>query len=120
MPQLEAQACGVPVICGDWTTMPELMFSGWKVDRKDAEKTYTLQNSYQFDPHVGAIADKLEEAYKKSGYEPAYERAREGAMQYDIRRVVENHWVSVLANIERKLREAPAQSNLMDNLKVLR
>ncbi len=120
MPQLEAQACGVPVICGDWTTMPELMFSGWKVDKKDAEKFYTLQNSYQFLPHVDAITDKLEHAYLMRGSNSMSKEARAGAMQYDIKRVVQDHWIPVLANIERKLQEAPASYNLSQNLQVLR
>ena len=120
MPQLEAQSCGVPVICGDWTAMPELMFSGWKVERKDSEKTYTLQNTYQFDPHADAIADKLELAYQMRGNTDYAKRARAGAQKYDIRRVIKNHWIPVLAKIEKKLQEQPANSNLDDNLKGLR
>jgi glycosyltransferase involved in cell wall biosynthesis len=120
MPQVEAQACGVPVICGDWTAMPELMFSGWKVERKDAEKMYTLQNTYQFLPRTCAIADKLMEAYKKNSYAPTSKRAREGALKYDIRKVVAEHWQPVLANIEAKLQAAPINNNVAQNLKVLR
>lgn len=120
MPQLEAQACGVPVICGDWTTMSELCFSGWKVEKKDADKFFTLQNTYQFLPRVSAIADKLEQAYKAAGSITYPDRARDGALKYDIRRVVEEHWKPVLANIERKLKEQPIASNLSKNLDVLR
>jgi glycosyltransferase involved in cell wall biosynthesis len=119
MPQLEAQACGVPVICGDWTTMPELCFSGWKVERKDATPLYTMQNSYQFLPHVDAIADKLEQAYRMRGNTDYSKRARDGAMKYDINRVVEKYWKPALANIEKKIANAPA-SNLAKNLEVLR
>lgn len=120
MPQLEAQACGVPVICGDWTSMPELMFSGWKVERKDTTPLYTLQNTYQFLPHAGAIADKLEQAYIMRGSKGMSEKARKGAMQYDINKIVENHWIPVLANIERKLQDTPVSDNLAHNLQVLR
>ena len=120
MPQLEAQACGVPVICGDWTSMPELCFAGWQVDKKDADKFYTLQNTYQYLPRVGAIADKLEESYKMRGNTDYSKRAREGAKKYDIKRVIEKHWIPVLANIERKLKEQPKDKNLADNLGVLR
>lgn len=120
MPQLEAQACGVPVICGDWTTMPELCFSGWKVERKDAEKTYTLQNSFQFDPHADAIADKLEQAYRIPGNTDYMKRAREGAMKYDIANIVEKYWKPVLAKLENKLQQTPITANLAQNLSVLR
>lgn len=120
MPQLEAQACGVPVICGDWTAMPELCFSGWKVDRKDAEPFYTLQNSYQFLPHVDAIADKLEQAYKMQGNSDYSKRARAGATKYDIDRVIEKYWTPMLANLQKKIDTAPAADNLSQNLAVLR
>ena len=120
MPQLEAQACGVPVICGDWTTMPELCFSGWKVDRKDAEPFFTLQNTYQFLPRVGAIAEKLEAAYQMRGNTDYMERASDGARQYDINRIIEKHWKPVLEKIEQKLKDQPADNKFAENLAVLR
>lgn len=119
LPQVEAQACGVPVICGDWTTMPELMFSGWKVNRDEAIPEYTLQNSYQFIPLVGAIADRLEKAYQMRGNQDYAKRARAGAMAYDIDRVVEKYWKPVLAKLEAKIRNEP-NKNLETNLEVLR
>jgi len=121
VPQLEAQACGTPVICGDWTSMSELFFSGWKVARKDATPMWTIQNTYQFLPHVGAIADKLEQAYKMRGNTDYQKRAREGAMEYDIDKVVEKYWTPALAKIEQKLKETPAtQDNIDQNMAVLR
>ena len=120
MPQLEAQACGTPVICGDWTTMPELCFSGWKVEKKDAIRMYTLQNTYQFLPKSEAIADKLEQAYRMRGNTDYAKRARDGALKYDIRKIVEKHWKPVLEKIEKKLQEQPANDNLSQNLGMLR
>jgi len=119
LPQVEAQACGVPVICGDWTAMPELCFSGWKVAREDATPMYTLQNTYQFYPQIGPIVDKLEEAYKMRGNKEYSERARKGAEKYDIDKIVEKHWVPTLANIERKIKENP-DPRLDKSLKGLR
>ena len=121
MPQLEAQACGTPVICGDWTTMSELCFSGWKVERKDAEPYYTLQNSYQFLPHIGAIHDKLEQAYRMRGNSDYSKRARDGALKYDIKKIVSKYWKPTLEKIEKKLTEITSVSpTLPDNLAVLR
>jgi glycosyltransferase involved in cell wall biosynthesis len=123
LPQVEAQACGVPVICGDWTAMPELMFSGWKVGRNECLPQYTLQNTYQFIPLVPAIVDRLEQAYKNHQSTAAKkeysERARKGAEKYDIDRVVEKYWVPTLAKIEQKLKDAPAPE-LAKNLEMLR
>jgi glycosyltransferase involved in cell wall biosynthesis len=121
MPQLEAQACGVPVICGDWTTMPELCFSGWKVDRKDSTPFYTLQNTYQFLPNAKAIADKLEMAYQMRGNQDYARAARKGALKYDIKKVMAEHWTPVLAKLEQKIKDVPpALDNLGQNLAVLR
>ena len=120
MPQLEAQACGVPVICGDWTTMPELCFSGWKVDRSDAEPCFTLQNSYQFDPHAEAIAERLEAAYQMKGNADYMKRARDGAMKYDMDRIIERDWVPVLAKIDAKLKDAPDAGRVAQNMAMLR
>jgi hypothetical protein len=120
MPQVEAQACGVPVICGDWTTMPELCFSGWKVERKDADPFFTLQNTYQFQPRVDAIVDKLEQSYKMRGSSEYSKRARDGAMYYDIRRVTDKYWKPVLEKIEQRIKEQPKNPALTQNLGGLR
>lgn len=120
MPQLEAQACGVPVICGDWTAMSELCFSGWKVDKKDATPLFTLQNTYQFLPRAQAIADKLEAAYQMKGNTDYMKRARAGAQKYDIKKVVNNYWQPVLKKLENKLGDVMPNYNLAQNLSVLR
>lgn len=64
IPLIEAQACGTPVICGDWTAMSENCYAGWMVDRQDSEPWYVspLECEWRL-PHVGAILEKLEEAY---------------------------------------------------------
>jgi glycosyltransferase involved in cell wall biosynthesis len=100
IPILEAQSCGCPVIVGDWTSMGELCFSGWKVDRKDSVPTWTLMGSYQFVPQVGAIEDKLEAAYRMKGNEDYRKRARDGALAYDADKVAEKYWMPALKQIE--------------------
>lgn len=100
IPIVEAQACGCPVIVGDWTAMSELCFSGWKVDKKDAAPFWTALASYQFLPRVDAIADKLEQAYRMLGNEDYRKRARDGALAYDAEKVAEKYWKPVLQDIE--------------------
>jgi len=92
IPILEAQACGTPVIVGDWTSMSELCFSGWKVDKKDTVPWWTALQSWMFLPAVGAIVDRLEEAYKFKGNQEYRNRARAGAMAYDCDKVMEKYW----------------------------
>lgn len=107
IPIVEAQACGCPVIVGDWTANAELCFSGWKVDRKDATPYYTPIGSYQFIPHVDALADKMELAYRMKGNDDYRKRARDGAMAYDADKVTEKYWKPVLERIAEKLADKP-------------
>src|SRR4030042_2076744 len=101
LPIVEAQACGCPVIVGDWTSMPELCFSGWKIPRSEAHPFYTPLGSYQFYPRVGAIVDALEAAYRMKGNEDYRTRARDGALAYDVDKVTERYWKPTLEKIDR-------------------
>jgi glycosyltransferase involved in cell wall biosynthesis len=103
IPILEAQACGTPVIVGDWTAMSELCFGGWKVDKKDSEPTWQMLAAYQFTPRVEPIVERLEAAYRVWGNNDYRERARAGAMKYDANRVAEKYWKPVLSEIEQDI-----------------
>jgi glycosyltransferase involved in cell wall biosynthesis len=104
IPIVEAQACGCPVIVGDWTSMGELCFSGWKIPKKKSDAWYTPLASYQFVPRVRAIEDALELAYKHARKPELKEAARAGALQYDADAITEKYWLPVLADIERKIK----------------
>jgi glycosyltransferase involved in cell wall biosynthesis len=113
IPILEAQACGTPVIVGDWTSMAELCLGGWKVAKEQTkvsgygwipEREWTPLASYQFSPRTGAILEAMEAAY---GNPIARERkgreAREGALAYDADRVAAEHWRPVLDEIAQRI-----------------
>mgnify|MGYP000951339957 CR=1 FL=1 len=102
---LEAQAAGTPVITGDWTSMGELTFAGWKVDKRDTERFWSPLASWQLIPHVGAIVDAMEAAYLGAGNARLHQEARKGAIAYDADDVVKNMWGPVLADILRKIEE---------------
>ena len=102
IPIVEAQACGVPVIVGDWTSMSELCFSGHKVDVKDATPFYTPQAAYMYLPKVEAIERKLNLEYR---YPSSREKAAKGALEYDADRVYSEFWKPVLADIEKSINE---------------
>ena len=103
IPILEAQACGTPVVTGDWTSMPEITFSGWKVSKKEAELDPTWQKSNWYLPHTGAIADRLEAAYQMRGNPDYKERARKGALPYDVDKITEKYWKPALQSISERV-----------------
>jgi glycosyltransferase involved in cell wall biosynthesis len=102
IPTLEAQACGCPVIVGDWTASGELCFAGQKIDKKDALRNYTGLASYQYIPHTRQIERALElERDKPSNRE----RARRLAEEYSIENVAEKYLKPTFVAIEKDLNE---------------
>ena len=113
IPILEAQACGTPVIVGDWTSMPELCFSGWKVDKQDAEPIFTPLDAFQMQPRAAAVAEKLEAAYQMRGNQDYRKRAADGAKAYDADKIVQKYWLPTLKKIETDLQNAPTPTDLI-------
>ena len=120
IPLIEAQACGCPVIAGDWTAMSELVFSGWKVDKKDADPVFTPLNAFQYVPRAAGIAEKLDAAYRMRGNDDYRKRAVDGAKAYDVEKVMRKYWLPALEKIQTKIETTPARDNLSQNLDVLR
>ncbi len=120
IPIIEAQACGVPVIVGDWSAMPELVFSGWKVDKKDAEPVYTNLEACQYLAHSAAIYDKLEMAYQMRGNQDYRKRASDGVKGYEVETVMTKYWLPTIAKIETLIQNALPTGNLSANLGLLR
>lgn len=103
IPIVEAQAAGCPVIVGDWTSMSELCFSGWKVAKSDAEPVWTALGTYQFSPHASAVLDKLNAAYRKKDNLKYRIAARLGAEDYDADKIFTENWIPTLKLIADKI-----------------
>lgn len=93
IPTLEAQACGTPVLVGDWCASAELCFSGWKVPdaRGHATRFRDGQMSFIRLPQPESIAERMEEAYN-ADRAPLRAAAVAGAAPYAIDRVIREHW----------------------------
>lgn len=103
IPILEAQACGTPVITGDWTAMSEITFSGWKVRKEEATLDPTWQRSNMYLPKTEAIYERLEAAYQLRGNPDYAKRARQGAEAYDAVKIAERYWKPALESIAQRI-----------------
>jgi glycosyltransferase involved in cell wall biosynthesis len=94
IPIIEAQACGVPVIVTNWTSMPELCGAGWLVE---GDPWYDPPHgSFYMNPAISEIVAAFESAYDARGDTGLSVKAREFAVGYDSRTVFERYWMPVL------------------------
>lgn len=105
VPVLEAQACGTPVIVGAWSGTEELGWSGWQVEKEDSTPLWLPTSAYHRIPHIGAIVEALEAAYQARGSVEQRERARAGALPYDVTTVARTYWRPVLRDVAQTIRE---------------
>ena len=107
IPILEAQACGTPVIVGDWTSMSELCFAGWKVDKAEAMPVYhDFFDAFQWQATAGAIADRMEQAYAAWNNYDLRNQARRGALPYDADDITRQYWKPILKEMREIIGEA--------------
>lgn len=92
VPILEAQACGIPVIVGDWTAPEDLCFSGVKVPKEGALLTMDNQGANVYMPLPGAIAEAVLNCLN-TPHDP--QQAVQGASDYGLESVA-LEWVEVM------------------------
>ena len=104
VPLVEAQACGTPVITGEWTSMGELAEEGYTVRREEAEPWYNpTVGGWQYLAHVDAISEGMDSAleYEYTGEVFGQNKRRvDFAAQYDIEHVMDAHWKPALERVE--------------------
>ena len=101
--QIEAQACGTPVIATQHSAMPEVVEAGWLVG---GQPDYTYQESWMAIPDVEEIVWALGEAYTSAAAQA--DRAVEFAKQYEADVVFKKYWKGILREIEDRV-EAEAK-----------
>lgn len=99
VPLIEAQACGTPVVCSDFSSQSELVGPGWLVEGQ--EEWDESQKSSFLVPSIADIVDKLEAAYKALSEDPLgiEEECVRFAQAYDADRIFAEHWVPFLETL---------------------
>jgi glycosyltransferase involved in cell wall biosynthesis len=77
VPILEAQACGVAPIVGDWTAMSEVAApEAFRIPKSSAYRLWTVQDAFQYLAFPGDVFDALCSAYDDKGTLDAQRRSR--------------------------------------------
>lgn len=102
VPIVEAAACGVPAIVTDFSAMKEVCGAGWKVG---CNPHWTGQKSWQAMPDVAEIVVALEECYALSPTARGRlsKQARNHSLQYAVPRVLEEHFLPALEEVQRRI-----------------
>jgi len=103
IPIIEAEACGIPVIATNGSSMIELVKGhGWLVRERDI--MYTPLNGYCAVPDQDDIAKKIEEAYFNKEIRIKYGKlSNKFAQKYDWDNLVLNGWVPFLQEKEEEI-----------------
>lgn len=104
MPIIESQACGIPNICHDFSSMTELVKGhGWlcKSLGSDLNLETTPINAETAFPDVYSIAECMKDAYfdnkKREGFG---KKSREFALAYNWDDLIHNLWIPFLESVE--------------------
>jgi glycosyltransferase involved in cell wall biosynthesis len=105
IPVLEANACGVPSVVTNFSAMPEVAGEhAWHVG---CRPFWTPGNSWQAVADVPEIVDALEQCYGLSNRQQREisEAARRHALKYSADKVMEEHFLPALAEVEERFEE---------------
>lgn len=106
IPVIEAQACGVPAIVNDWTSMPEMIqegVTGYKVKRNDNLKIFYPVGSYFCFPDTQDLYQKMLRVHDMHTDKMGVS-ARKWIMEnYDQDMLFETKWKPFLTRIENEI-----------------
>lgn len=113
LPIIESQACGIPSICTDFSSMTELVKGhGWLIPYTDLDMTF-LQ-SYMALANVGKAATAIEEAYKSpTKTRNLGTKSRAFALAYDYEKKILPLWENWLSKVEEESTKSFEMPNVL-------
>ena len=100
IPILEAQACGVPVVTLNTTSMPEITFAGRCLE--PIQKWWCEQDAWRSIAPIGELADTIALFAEMDGEQKAAlaQKARAGVEPFEWDVLVRDRWTPLLAEVE--------------------
>lgn len=108
IPVIEAQACGVPAIVNDWTSMPELIkdgITGYKV--KNGYKVYYPIGSYVCFPDTQDLFEKMIQITTMDAKKTSEESRKWIVDNFDQDMLFQTKWLPFLDRIEKEIYPTP-------------
>jgi glycosyltransferase involved in cell wall biosynthesis len=104
VPIIEAQACGVPVVVNNWTSMPELIIPGVTGEICEVvHKRFSPQGSYMGVPSTQSLFEAMMRI-KRGDRGKQKDKARKWITEnYDTAKVFTERWVPYLAMLEKEV-----------------
>jgi len=97
IPAIEAQACGTPVICSNFSAQPELAKTGWLVDGQLWWDEYLKADLFM--PYDRSMLDCLAQAYETCG-QWDQDQVRAEIADYDADLVYDRYWRPTVSALE--------------------
>lgn len=104
VPIVEAQACGTPVITGDWTAMSEVTRSGIAIPKENSIRWPEPSGADWRLVQPEAVAAALQ-AVAETTYDPAEVSA--SVADYEVETVLRDHWLPVLEEASAAVKPRP-------------
>jgi glycosyltransferase involved in cell wall biosynthesis len=102
IPIVEAQACGIPVLTGDYTSMPEITHYGYGVEA--AASGLGSHFGWQFLPNIEDIVYRLECIYRMANKTASLDAVAWAKMNFDVS-IIAAQWSAVLDTMMNEKRE---------------
>lgn len=103
VPIIEAQACGIPVITNNWTTMPELITKDSGLLCDVYFKRFSPMGGYIGHPDTTSLYNKMLEVFKRDRKAMGEAGRANVIANYDSKTVFKERWLPFLQSLEKEI-----------------